>query len=201
MSPTQYAGRPAVFLDRDGVLNESVVLNGTPRPPKSVCDFHLCEGVEAACRLLVDAGLPLFVVTNQPDIARHKISTHDVASMNSLLMVRLPISEVAICPHDDEHECSCRKPKPGLLFDLALRHQIDLSKSVMVGDRWRDVAAGKAAGTSTVWIDRKYAEQQPTTWDLRCSELVDSVDWILERTGSNRASNRKCPSLTKAVTE
>jgi D-glycero-D-manno-heptose 1,7-bisphosphate phosphatase len=176
------ARRPAVFLDRDGVLNKSVVRNGVPHPPESVVSFRLCDGVEIACRRLVDAGLPLFVVTNQPDIARGTTTTESVETINAHLQSILPITEVAMCPHDDADTCLCRKPKPGLLHDLAQRHDIDTSRSVMVGDRWRDLEAGVAAGTSTVWIDRAYKEQQPTTWDLRCRELIAGVDWILERT-------------------
>jgi D-glycero-D-manno-heptose 1,7-bisphosphate phosphatase len=178
------AGRPAVFLDRDGVLNESVVRNGVPHPPDNVESVRLCEGVETACRRLVDAGLPLFVVTNQPDIARGTTTPETVEAINAHLRSILPITEIAVCSHDDADNCACRKPRPGLLLDLANRHDIDISKSVMVGDRWRDLEAGIAAGTSTVWIDRMYTEQQPTTWDLRCRELIAGVDWILVRTGT-----------------
>ncbi len=177
--------RPAVFLDRDGVLNESVVKNGLPYPPVDVDSLKLCPGVEVACRQLVEAGLPLFVVTNQPDIARRTRTTESVETINAYLQSILPISEVAVCPHDDDDNCACRKPKPGLLLDLAHRHNIDLSRSVMVGDRWRDIEAGISAGTSTIWIDRMYTEQHPITWGLRCDELLTGVEWILERTDNS----------------
>jgi D-glycero-D-manno-heptose 1,7-bisphosphate phosphatase len=187
----QIAGRPAVFLDRDGVLNESVIKNGVPHPPESVDSFRLCDGVELACRQLVEAGLPLFVVTNQPDIARRTVTAESVNELNALLQALLPITEIAVCPHDDIDQCLCRKPNPGLLLGLAERYGIDLSRSVMVGDRWRDVSAGRAAGTGTVWIDRMHTEQKPTNWDYRCLELIEGVDWVLERTGMQQVSPRE----------
>jgi D-glycero-D-manno-heptose 1,7-bisphosphate phosphatase len=170
---------PAVFLDRDGVLNAARVVDGRPYPPERPEDVELLPGVEAACRALSAAGCKLIVITNQPDIARGTARAEDVAAINAALAERLGLDEVVVCPHDDADDCPCRKPRPGMIVDAAARWDIDLARSVTVGDRWRDVAAGRAAGTRTVFLDRRYAERLPDAPDVTVRELEESVPWIL----------------------
>ena len=81
--------------------------------------------------------------------------------------------------HDDSHNCFCRKPKPGGILFLAKKYDIDLKKSFMVGDRWRDIEAGLAAGVKTVFIDYGYHEKRPTAYDFKASSLLDAVPFIL----------------------
>lgn len=171
--------RPGVFLDRDGVLNASVTRAGRPHPPSSADEVELLPGVEGALRAFADAGLPLIVVTNQPDIARGTATLEDVDAINARLRAALPIDEIVVCPHDDPDDCACRKPRPGMLVDAAARWDIDLPRSVMVGDRWRDIEAGRAAGTATVFIDRDYDERAPSAPDLTIRELPEGVTWII----------------------
>lgn len=171
---------PAVFLDRDGVLNASVVVDGRPYPPASPDQLELLPGVAEACAELAAAGLPLIVVTNQPDIARGKTSAETVDAINARLSELLAVDEVVVCPHDDADECACRKPRPGMLVDAARRRDVALERSVMVGDRWRDIEAGRAAGTRTVFLNRGYAERGPEAPDLTVNELKESVTWIIE---------------------
>lgn len=172
---------PAVFLDRDGVLNAATEVDGVPRPPGGVESAVLLEGVEEACRRLRGQGILLIVVTNQPDIARGRVPRKTVDGINAWLTERLGLDAVFVCPHDDDDHCACRKPKPGLLFDAARRFSIDLSRSTMVGDRWRDIDAGAAAGVSTVFVDHGYSERQPTSPDITVSGLLDAVDFVCRR--------------------
>jgi D-glycero-D-manno-heptose 1,7-bisphosphate phosphatase len=172
--------RAAVFLDRDGVLNAPVVVDGRPHPPASPEELELLPGVAEACAELAAAGLPLIVVTNQPDIARGTQSAEAVDAINARLRELIAVDEVVVCPHDDADECACRKPKPGMLVDAARRRELELERSVMVGDRWRDIEAGRAAGTRTVFLDRSYAERAPDGPDLTVNELKESVTWIIE---------------------
>jgi D-glycero-D-manno-heptose 1,7-bisphosphate phosphatase len=181
--------RRAVFLDRDGVLNRAVVVDGTPLPPTSVEDLEVLPGVEQACRELHDAGLMLIVVTNQPDVARGTQTMTEVKALNDELAARLPLDEFRVCVHDDEDECECRKPAPGMLLDAAREHEIDLAASVMVGDRWRDVEAGQRAGCATVFVDWGYSERSPEAPDLTVRALEEAVPWILERSAEGRSDH------------
>jgi len=173
--------RTAVFLDRDGVINRAVVKDGKPYPPQSLGEIEILPGVAEAIRSLKAAGYLVVVVSNQPDVARGTQSREAVESMNRHLGSILGIEHFQVCYHDDGDNCHCRKPKPGLLTDAAALLGIDLSGSVLVGDRWRDISAGKAAGCRTIWIDRGYRERQPEDFDLRAASLLDASQWIVAR--------------------
>lgn len=144
--------RPAVFLDRDGILNELVERDGAPVSPRRPEDFRLRRGAADAVQALRRAGFPVFVVTNQPDLARGHLTAAALEAMSATLRAAAPIDDMAVCPHDDADRCDCRKPKPGMLLDLADRWQVDLGGSFMIGDTWRDVAAGRAAGCRTILV-------------------------------------------------
>ncbi len=179
--------RPAAFLDRDGVLNRSLLVDGIPRPPDSVAELELLPGVEEACRALHEAGLALVVVSNQPDVARGTQTIAAVEAINDELRRLLPLDQVRVCPHDDDDACACRKPAPGMLLDAAAELGIDLARSVMVGDRRRDIEAGKRANCATVFLDAGYPERPPEAPDLTVRSLGEAVPWILEQSLKGRA--------------
>lgn len=185
------AGRAAVFLDRDGVVNRAPVVDGTPRAPRSVHDVVLLPLVDDACRRLKRAGLLLVVVTNQPDIARGLLASETLSIIHGVLRRRLPIDDVLVCPHDDADCCDCRKPAPGLLHEAAQRWGVELRRSVMVGDRWRDVQAGRAAGCATVLVDHHYSERRVEA-DLVVHGLHQAVPWILDRIGVGDEVGGRC---------
>jgi len=168
----------AVFLDRDGVLTEVTVRDGHPYPPQSLTDLTIYPDVRDSLIRLKEAGFALVVVTNQPDVARGTQTRDVVDAMHAHLLATLPLDECRVCYHDDADGCACRKPRPGLL--TAAPHH-DLPRSVIVGDRWRDVDAGRNAGCRTVFIDRGYAEPSSAP-DVRVGSLTEAVDWILRGT-------------------
>jgi D-glycero-D-manno-heptose 1,7-bisphosphate phosphatase len=170
-----------VFLDRDGVLNQAFVRDGRPRPPHHVEQLRLLPGVRDACEALRGAGYTLVCITNQPDIARGIADPAQVAAIHARLSEWLPLTEIVVCPHDDGDGCRCRKPLPGMILDSAQRLDLDLYRSVTVGDRWRDVAAGRSAATATVFVDRGYAEPRPAAPDLTVNELEEAVEWMIAR--------------------
>jgi len=170
----------AVFLDRDGVLNEPVVRDGKPYPPACVAELKVYPEAAAALARLKAAGYLLIVVTNQPDVARGATPRETVEAINAALGAALPIDDFLVCWHNDPDACACRKPKPGLLLEAAGRYGIDLGRSFLIGDRWRDIDAGAAAGCRTALIDRHYRErapQQPP--DFRGTSLKEAVEWVL----------------------
>lgn len=177
--------RAAVFLDRDGVLNRARMVDGKPYPPRGVADLELLPGVRDACLALRSAGLPLLVVTNQPDVARGTQSAETLVAIHQELMGRIPLDDLLCCLHDDSDGCQCRKPAPGLLLEAADRFQLSLERSVMVGDRWRDIEAGKRAGCATVFLDAGYDERKPEAPDFVAGSLIEAVPWILRHCTSN----------------
>ncbi|TAK71673.1 MAG: HAD family hydrolase [Betaproteobacteria bacterium] len=181
--------RAAVFLDRDGVLNETILRDGRTYPPRGVEELAILPGVEDACERLRNAGLTLVCVTNQPDVARGSQSRERVEAINEVLVARLRLDAVLVCYHDDNDSCACRKPKPGLLTQAAESMGIELRGSIMIGDRWRDIAAGQAAGCRTVFVDRGYQERRPPAPDLIVSNLAAAVPWVLSFAG---AKNMGC---------
>jgi len=170
----------AIFLDRDGVVINAVVREGKPYPPHNVEDVHIDADAEKALSGLAAAGYRLILITNQPDVARGTQDRSNVEAINDLLCSRLPLAACLVCYHDDSDDCSCRKPEPGLILMAAERDNIDLTMSFVVGDRWRDVAAGHAARCRTVWIDRGYNEKwQASQPDIRVTSLNEAAEWIL----------------------
>lgn len=168
-----------MFLDRDGVLNAAVVREGRPYPPASAAEMEILPGVADACATLKSAGYLLIVVTNQPDIGRGITDYKTVDEINAKLRDTLPLDEIAVCPHDAGDGCDCRKPKPGLLLAAARRWGIDLARSYMVGDRWRDIEAGRAAGCRTILIRYEYDEPRAEA-DLTANSLSDAAVMLLK---------------------
>jgi D-glycero-D-manno-heptose 1,7-bisphosphate phosphatase len=151
----------AVFLDRDGVLNAPVIRDGLPYPPQTIEEFQVYPDAPEACALLRNAGFLLVVVTNQPDVGRGTQSLEVVGKMHALLTQKVPMDRIEICtaPDDKSPGAERRKPAPGMLVDAAKALDIDLARSYMVGDRWRDIDCGQAVGCTTIFIERNYDEK------------------------------------------
>jgi len=167
----------AVFLDRDGVLNK-VVFRGSSKPiaPWSIEEFKPYEGIQDPLMQFKALGYLLFVVSNQPDISKGLVDRQTVEKMNDIITSSFPIKSVVYCPHEDKHKCACRKPKPGMIIKLADEYDIDLEKSYMVGDNWKDILAGKEAGCETILVKRKY--NRTVSADYRVQSLQDIIGII-----------------------
>ena len=184
---TVQAAKPAVFLDRDGVLNEVVVCKGRPYPPRDVAKLVITQGAGAALEKLNSEGFLLIVVTNQPDIARGKANRADVNKINAQLSTILPLDAIEVCEHDDKDKCGCRKPKPGMILGAAEKFGVDLASSFMVGDRWRDIEAGRRAGCRTILIGDGYGETFPSAPTIKLASLPRATSWIIRQ---NRVERR-----------
>ena len=173
--------RRAVFLDRDGVLNRALLRNGRPHPPSSLEELEIVPEAASAMAGLRSAGFVLVVVTNQPDVARGAVPRAQVEAINGRLRAALDLDDIRVCYHDDADACDCRKPKPGMLVSAAGELALDLGRSFMVGDLWRDVEPGRAAGCTTVLLEYPYSEPERCRPHHRVSSLPEAAAWILAR--------------------
>jgi D-glycero-D-manno-heptose 1,7-bisphosphate phosphatase len=169
----------AIFLDRDGVLNVAPVRDGKPLSPMDVAEVIVPADVPGALAKLRQSGFRLIMVTNQPNIARGAQSREAVYAINQYLQDQLELDAAEICEHDDTDDCDCRKPKPGMLLRAAARDNITLAASFLVGDRWRDIEAGRRAGCRTILVGDGYGEVLPSPPDAKVSTLSEAAEWIL----------------------
>ena len=172
-------GRSAVFLDRDGVLNRAIVRNGRPYPPASLAQLEILPGVPQALARLRQEGFLTLVVTNQPDVATGKTTQAIVDRIHDYLRGTLALDAIYTCTCVEGPGCDCYKPRPGMLIRAASEWGVDCQKSFMIGDRWRDVGAGKAAGCRTIFIDYNYTERRPDSPDFLAQDLAEAVDIVL----------------------
>ncbi|HPT84123.1 MAG TPA: HAD family hydrolase [Limnochordia bacterium] len=168
----------AVFLDRDGVLNKSYKF----RPPNTPEELILLPGVPEAIRRLNAAGYLVFVVTNQGGVGLGYMTQETLDAIHAKLVQEVAkgggsFTAIAACTHKPKEGCSCRKPKPGLILDLAERYNVDLGASFMVGDRDVDLQAGRAAGTRTILIKSREKTEEPA--DYTCRSLLEASELIL----------------------
>ena len=172
-------GRPAIFLDRDGVLVIPVFRDGRSFAPRKLLDFRIYPGAAESAGRLKDAGYTLVVVTNQPDVGNGLVDRSVVEKMHQKLCASVPVDAIEVCYHTTADNCDCRKPKPGMLLRAAERLGLDCRRSVMVGDRWSDVEAAKAAGCKSVFIDLNYRDRRPEQPDFVVSSFTQAADLIL----------------------
>ena len=170
--------RKAIFLDRDGVINKTFIKNGLPYSPSTFDLLEILPGVKESILRLKKLNFVCLVVTNQPDVPRGKIEKKTVIKMNNYIKDEIKLDDIFICYHDDLDSCKCRKPKPGLLLEASKKWDIDLKKSYMIGDRWKDIEAGKRAGCKTIFIDCNYKEAKPKNPHFTTDSLLNSVHII-----------------------
>ena len=167
----------AVFLDRDGVINRPVVREGRPYPPRNVSEFLWMDGIKDTLRALSERGYVILVFTNQPDVARGTLTGEQLSKIHRQILEELPIRRIYCCMHDDRDGCDCRKPKPGMLLAGGADFDLDLRASWAIGDRWRDIEAGRAAGCRTVLVQHGYAERSVTA-DYEVRRLPELLEII-----------------------
>jgi len=178
----------AVFVDRDGVLNRSIIREGKPYAPRELHDFRILPGVRCAIANLRTAGFLVVVVTNQPDIGNGLISSSTVERMHEKLRAQIPVDGILICPHRQADGCACRKPKSGMIDEAIIRFGITRAGSYMIGDRNSDILAGLTASLYTIFVDRGYVEPLTAAPHLKVRSLPEAARFILKRdnTGSSQ---------------
>jgi D-sedoheptulose 7-phosphate isomerase len=176
----------AVFFDRDGVLNEVVWRGGRAGSPRTADELRITAGAAVALERLRAAGFRTFVVTNQPDVARGLLSAEEAVAIQNVVRGTLAVDDALLCPHDDADGCTCRKPKPGMITRLAERWGVDPRASWVIGDRWSDVEAGRAAGCRTILLRRPYNAN--VSADVVSESVEEAVAVIVTETTPNGAA-------------
>jgi len=182
--------RKAVFLDRDGVLVRTEVRDGKPYAALTLDTFEILPEAPAAVWALKAAGFVTVLTTNQPELARGNVDSATMDAMHARLGAEMPLDDIRLCPHDSGEGCDCRKPAPGMLLAAARDLDLDLAASYMIGDRWRDVGAGRAAGCATILIERGYAEPERETPDFTVADVAEAARLILARDGAATQERR-----------
>lgn len=168
----------AVFLDRDGVLNPPEFRAGGLRAPSTLGAFQPYPFAAGAVASLRAAGLLCIVVTNQPDVAMGDLAPDVLDAMHARLAREVPVDAIYVCPHASGEGCDCRKPRPGLLRRAADEWGIELGASFLVGDRWRDIDAGRSVGCTTVLVAGGDAGDAAP--DHRAADLTEAARLILD---------------------
>ena len=171
----------AVFLDRDGVINRAVVRNRKPYPPNTLQDLEILPDVPEALNLLKESGFLLIVVTNQPDVGRGIQKKETVEEMHLFLKKILPLDDIYVCWHGQDGECDCRKPLSGMLIQAAEKYDVDFQQSFLIGDRWKDIEAGKTAGCKTIFLDYHYNELLRSQPDFTTTTTRKASEWIVSQ--------------------
>lgn len=180
--------RRAVFVDRDGVINRNIIRGGRSFPPHSLSELEILPGVPEAVDRLRSAGFVVIMATNQPDVAKGDLRREVVDAINVRIRERVALDDIRVCVHADDDRCDCRKPKPGMLVDAARQWDVDLAASFMVGDRWRDIDAGKAAGCRTILVGERYDDRKPEGYWANAAGLPEAADVILGELGRDTGS-------------
>ena len=171
----------AVFLDRDGVINRALVIDCRPFPPLSLDKLEILPGVPESLRLLKENGFLLIVVTNQPDVGRGTQKKETVEKMHKYLLNQLPLDDIFVCWHGQDGECDCRKPLSGLLSQAAAKYGVDFQQSFLIGDRWKDIEAGKKVGCKTIFLDYQYNELLHSQPDFTTTSTIRASEWIISQ--------------------
>jgi len=172
--------RPAVFLDRDGVINAVKLIDRKPFPPSNLEELSILDGVRESVERFELNGLTVVVVTNQPDIANGHTTFEIVKEIHQKITQLTGIRYFYVCHHNSEAKCICRKPKPGLLTNAASDLKLDLKNSFMVGDRWSDITAGQSVGCKNFFVNNAYLEPKPALPYIEVKSLIQASNYILE---------------------
>jgi len=168
----------AIFIDRDGVINKVITRNEKPSSPWRLEEFEIFPDVKKYLAAFKKMGFLNIVFTSQPDISRGNLKLEDLEKMHKIILETLPVDEIKFCPHDDKDNCQCRKPKPGLIIEAAKKWSVDLKKSYVIGDTWKDMGAGKAADCKTILIRRNYNKDLKENYDFEVKNLKEAVKTI-----------------------
>ena len=167
--------KPAVFIERDGILNAVNVSGRQQVSPQRLEQFQPHTEVAPLLQELKAAGLLLIVTTNQPGISRGSLSRRELDRMHECLRAAFPMDDLLVCPHEDADHCPCRKPKPGLLLEASYKWGIDLIRSFVISDKWQDAEVARRAGATSLLL------QSPWLGDGHHDFVLPDLPTLIEK--------------------
>ncbi|HEY9715325.1 MAG TPA: HAD-IIIA family hydrolase [Chroococcales cyanobacterium] len=167
-----------LFLDRDGVINDVIMRDGVVSSPRALAEFSIKDEFIDFYNRLTSLSLQTFVVSNQPDVARRLLDRDELRLMTEELKRRFAFTEVIYCMHDNNDGCECRKPKPGMILQTLKQHDLKADESIIIGDSYKDILAGKAAGIRTIYYCQGYNSTVPCEPDYRVSKLIEALSLL-----------------------
>lgn len=168
-----------LFLDRDGIINEIVIRENKIGSPRAVKEFKIRKEFFNFYTKIQSLNLNLFVVSNQPDIARKLMSQNVLNQINKILAQHFIFKEICYCTHDNSNNCLCRKPKPGLINKLIKKYNLKKEDSIIIGDNYKDIFAGQNAKISTAFLSTSYNKNFSCNPDYTITTLLEIVDKLV----------------------
>ncbi len=162
-----------IFLDRDGTINEIIFRDSKATSPRSVDEFRLRDDFIRFHERAASLGKDLFIISNQPEVPRGLIDREFLEQIDLIIRSACRIKDVSYCLHDDGDGCDCRKPQPGMITRMIEKHALLRNETIMIGDTWKDVVAGKAAGVKTALLKRHYNRDGKCRPDHEIDNLMD----------------------------
>ena len=163
-----------IFLDRDGVVNEAIKLEGDQLgSPRNLSSFEFREDIFEFVCMAAEKRYRIVIFTNQPEVARGKFDLRDMQEIEQYCRMKLPLLDYLACYHDDSDRCECRKPKPGMLFQAMKKWEIDPNESFVIGDRDKDIIAGSTAGIRTVLLENLNFDSENVVADYYIKSLLE----------------------------
>lgn len=187
----------AVFIERDGILNEVRVEKRQQIVPVSPAEFCIKTNAIEPIQLLKKAGFKLIVITNQPGISRGYLFRRDLIMMHNKLMESFPLDDILVCPHDETDDCNCRKPKTGLFIEAVIKWNIDISRSFVLSNKWQDAEVARRIGCTSILIDSPFIGN--SHHDFIVPDIKAAVEKILKLSSPNGRHNRSVTQLNEPI--
>ncbi len=169
----------SIIFDRDGIINKIVKRKGKPGSPRKKNEFIFHNEIFEIIKILKKKKYKIFVFTNQPDLARGQLSEENHKYFIDLIYEKLEVDDLFFCPHDDNDNCQCRKPKPGMLIKIEKKWNISRSNSIVIGDTLKDIDAGKKFGSKTILVKRDYNHGVKADYEVnRLSDIIKVIEQI-----------------------
>jgi D-glycero-D-manno-heptose 1,7-bisphosphate phosphatase len=169
-----------IFLDRDGIINDVILRNAKVESPRRFSEFNIRHEFADFYNKIADGNYNLFVISNQPEIARRNMDIKELERMTDQLNASFGFKEISYCTHDDSDNCDCRKPKPGMITSLLNKHNLEKEDSIIIGDSSKDINAGKNAGIKTVILQTDYNRESNIEADFTVNSLSEILLIIKE---------------------